>query len=157
MIDEPPMQSIFDAPNHERLAERLVQLTSDSKRQWGRMSVGGMVCHLSDAFRMALGERQPKMRGNVFLKTVVRFIALSTPMTWPEGAKTVPEADQERGGTPPGDFSDDVATLEQLMARFASTGSGDMPAHPIFGKLTRGEWGRWGYKHVDHHFRQFGV
>ncbi len=29
--------------------------------------------------------------------------------------------------------------------------------HPAFGRLTRGEWGRWAFRHMDHHSRQFGV
>jgi hypothetical protein len=29
--------------------------------------------------------------------------------------------------------------------------------HPIFGKLSQGDWLTWGYRHVDHHLRQFGV
>lgn len=33
----------------------------------------------------------------------------------------------------------------------------DTMSHPIFGKLSAGERGRWGYRHLDHHGRQFGV
>jgi hypothetical protein len=29
--------------------------------------------------------------------------------------------------------------------------------HPIFGQMTEKEWMRWGYLHMDHHLRQFGV
>ena len=29
--------------------------------------------------------------------------------------------------------------------------------HPIFGPLTTSQWMRWGYLHVYHHLRQFGV
>lgn len=29
--------------------------------------------------------------------------------------------------------------------------------HPVFGKLTETERLRWGYRHVDHHLRQFGT
>ena len=31
------------------------------------------------------------------------------------------------------------------------------PIHPFFGKLTNDQWGVLLYKHLDHHFRQFGV
>jgi hypothetical protein len=34
---------------------------------------------------------------------------------------------------------------------------GDWPPHPILGRLSRGQWMRWGYRHMDHHLRQFGV
>ena len=29
--------------------------------------------------------------------------------------------------------------------------------HPMFGKFTGEQWGRIMYKHLDHHFKQFGV
>jgi hypothetical protein len=30
-------------------------------------------------------------------------------------------------------------------------------AHPIFGPMSDAAWLRWGYLHMDHHLRQFGV
>ena len=29
--------------------------------------------------------------------------------------------------------------------------------HPIFGQLSEWEWFCWGYRHMDHHLRQFGA
>jgi hypothetical protein len=29
--------------------------------------------------------------------------------------------------------------------------------HPVFQKMSAAEWGRWAYRHVDHHARQFGL
>ena len=29
--------------------------------------------------------------------------------------------------------------------------------HPTFGEFTQKQWGQFQYKHLDHHFRQFGV
>ena len=31
------------------------------------------------------------------------------------------------------------------------------PAHPFFGAMSSSAWLRWGYLHMDHHLRQFGV
>ncbi len=33
----------------------------------------------------------------------------------------------------------------------------DWQPHPAFGKMTKDQWGKMQYKHLDHHFRQFGV
>lgn len=86
----------------------------------------------------------------------MRFVALSTPLPWPHGAKTLPEADQELGGTQPTDFAEDVAGLKALMERFIAQKSDPFPHHPLFGSMSTGESGRWGYRHIDHHLRQFG-
>ena len=29
--------------------------------------------------------------------------------------------------------------------------------HPIFGRMSDGDWLRWGYLHMEHHLRQFGA
>ena len=113
---------------------------------------------MSDAFRMSLNERQTAPI-EVALKPLVRFVALSLPLPWPRGRiKTVPEAEQGIGGTPPSDFERDRAQLLELMARFCAADTDDFcQTHPIFGAMTAKAWKRWGYLHTDHHLRQFGV
>jgi hypothetical protein len=142
------------------LVERLLRLRPDATRKWGRMSCPQMVCHLGDAFRLPLGERPPsKPRDTWVMRTLVKWIALDTPMPWPRGrARTTPEIDQVAGGgTPPGEFATDVAVLVDLIKRFAAQDSDRRPPHPIFGRLSSREWRRWGWAHVDHHLRQFGL
>jgi hypothetical protein len=48
--------------------------------------------------------------------------------------------------------------LEKTLERFWTPDPklGTVP-HPIFGRMTLDEWMRWGYRHCDHHFRQFGA
>jgi len=46
------------------------------------------------------------------------------------------------------------ALLEEVTATGADLGNNE---HPLFGPMSRAEWLRWGYLHMDHHFRQFGV
>jgi hypothetical protein len=29
--------------------------------------------------------------------------------------------------------------------------------HFLFGPLSEAQWARWGYRHMDHHLRQFGL
>jgi hypothetical protein len=56
------------------------------------------------------------------------------------------------------DFTSDVAELVRLVELFATEperASGQ--AHPVFGRLSRSAWLRWGWLHADHHLRQFGA
>ena len=135
----------------------MAALRSDSVAQWGRMSAPQAVCHLADSFRLVLGEKPTDMRGGLLTKTVIRFVALTLPVAWPRNVETAPEVDQERGGTAPSEFRADLDELAALVGRFVATAGRDMATHPIFGDLTPGEWGRWGYRHMDHHLTQFGV
>lgn len=151
------MDSIYDEAVQQSLKRRLAALGPDSQAQWGRMSAHQAVVHLADAFRLVFGERPTRFKAGLVWKLVSRVFALSTPMPWPKGVETAPEVDQERGGTTPTEFASDMEELVALMDRFISMDGREMAEHPIFGALGRGEWGRWGYRHLDHHLRQFGL
>jgi hypothetical protein len=86
----------------------------------------------------------------------VRRIALQSSLAWPKGIKTMPEAEQGAGGTRPGDFAADRERLFRLMGRFAAPDA-PLGSHPSLGPLTRDEWLVWGYRHTDHHLRQFAL
>jgi hypothetical protein len=140
------------------IVTRLEALQPDSTRRWGRMTAPQMVCHLTDAFRVAMGERTAASKSTVFYRTLIRWVALHTPLPWPKDVPTMPEVDQMAGGTPPGDFSQDVAQLRQLVDRFvAKPRPFAFAPHPLFGEMSDAEWMIWGYRHMDHHLRQFGV
>jgi hypothetical protein len=52
----------------------------------------------------------------------------------------------------------DLAQLEALLERItAQAKTLDGRWHPIFGRMSDAAWLRWGYLHMDHHLRQFGV
>jgi hypothetical protein len=150
------MKSLLNHPDLMELEERLARLTVATPPQWGRMSAPGMVCHLTDSFQVVLGTRSTSRTSTRLERTLIRLIALTLPMRWPKGVQTVAEVDQERGGTPPEEFAADVARLRTAMRDFVSRVPRESLSHPIFGIVSTAEWGRWGYRHVDHHLRQFG-
>lgn len=146
---------------HERcrgdLIRRLRLLRPETPRRWGRMSALQMVCHLSDGFRMATGEKAVSASGGPLKKALLKWTALRLPLPWPEGVQTLPELDQLVNGRCPGDFHEEVADVERFIESLAQrVVAAGWPAHPYFGSMSRGDWLRWGYLHVDHHLRQFG-
>jgi hypothetical protein len=152
------MKTLSNPTDLVEIQTRLQQVRADSLRQWGKMTPQQMLCHLSDAYQVAMGERAEKYVGNWFLTTVGKWIALSAPLKWPKGIKTGPASDQEQAGTRPGDFEQDRQRLATLLRRFtAAQRDFQFAAHPAMGKLTVEEWMRWGYLHADHHLRQFNV
>lgn len=123
---------------------------------WGSMSAPQTICHLCDAFRCPIGERVPApFKALPLPAPVFKWLALWVPLKWPPGIRTPPEVDQRIGGTPPAEFEADRAALLATLDRFAF-GTGPWAPHPMFGRMTRAEWMRWGYLHCDHHLRQFG-
>lgn len=151
------LRSLFRPHDLQRVEARLASLRPDRDARWGRMSAHQAVCHLADSFRFVLGERPTDMRSSFLTKTVIRVVALTLPVAWPKGVATVPEMDQEVGGTAPSDFKVDVDELKVLLGRFVALTGRGMDTHPIFGDLTPGEWGRWGFRHMDHHLTQFSA
>lgn len=149
------MATIFEPAAFAELTRRIGTVERDAPRQWGRMSVEGMVCHLNDAFLMVLGERPSEKKPSWVERTALRFLALHTPMPWPKGAQTPAEVDQEKGGSQPGEFDQDKLNLQSTLERFANEAQARSMFHPIFGQLSTPELGRWAYRHVDHHLRQF--
>ena len=136
------------------IRQRIERLTPDTPRKWGRMTSHQMVCHLTDGYRMSSGERKPNAVDNLFSRSIVRLVALHTPLAWPKGIKTVAEADQEQGGTKPAEWDRDLAELLRRIDAFKAV---EGYPHPIFGRLTTNEWDVWGFRHADHHLHQFGL
>ena len=140
------------------LIRRLRRVRPESTARWGRMSAHQMLCHLSDACRIVTGQRAVRSASGPLRRTVVKWMALYAPLPWPAGIPTLPELDQQGGGTCPTDFSGDVREVESLLERIATLPEGtDWPDHPIFGAMSQAAWLRWAYRHADHHLRQFGA
>jgi hypothetical protein len=153
------VRTLARADDKAELLRRLEALRADSRQRWGRMTAPQVVCHLSDAFLMAMGRRPVSPATGALERTVVKWIALYLPVRWPGGRiLTRPEIDQAIGGTRPGDFAADVAQLAALTQLFtATTRNFEWEPHPIFGRMSESDWMRWGYLHMDHHLRQFGA
>ncbi len=152
------MKTLANAEDKADVIRRIASIGPASRRRWGTMTVSQMICHLSDAFRVALGDKAAEPVKNRFNGTVMKWSGLWLPFPWPRGVPTVPECDATIGGTPPSELERDKGELFALLERFATLP--DVVAqheHPIFGGMTEKEWMRWGYLHVDHHLRQFAA
>jgi hypothetical protein len=150
-------KTLADPEAWAEILRRIEALTPSSGRRWGRMTAHQMVCHLSDACRAALGERRLPVIGTLWERIVIRWLAIHTNVTWPQGVRTVPEVDQEFGGTCPTEFARDVDELRRLIQRFSGPAAQLSGDHPLFGALSAAEWRTFGYRHADHHLRQFGA
>jgi hypothetical protein len=152
------MKTLARPDDKAEVLRRLRDVHPGSARRWGRMSAPQMVCHLADAFRMALGQKPVSEVPGLLNRTFVKWMALYAPLRWPPGLLTRPEIDQLVTGTRPCEFATDVAQVEAFVALMtAPSPDFDFPSHPIFGKMSRRDWMRWGYLHMDHHLRQFGA
>jgi Protein of unknown function (DUF1569) len=151
------MKTLAREQDKAEIVRRLRTVRPDSARRWGRMTAPQMICHLCDACRMATGQKVVSDTTLPLPRTLVKWLALYTPLRWRTGILTRPEIDQQVAGTKPGDFAADVAELEGLLELLTTRPAKGWPAHPIFGRMSHAAWLRWGYLHADHHLRQFGA
>lgn len=149
------MSTLADPAVRELCCARLARIDPLVRPRWGRMTAPQMVCHLNDSFAVAAGAKYASPATGLVQRTVIKWIALHTPVPWARGLPTRPEVEAGRGGTPPTEWDRDCGDLRARIAEFAALQR--FGEHPLFGKMSRTDWLIWGYRHVDHHFRQFGV
>ena len=153
------MKTLTNPNDRAEVLARLRQMRPDSQRRWGKMSANQMICHVNDSFKSVIGEREVNGdKSNFLTRTLVRWIALYAPMKWPHGVPTMAENDQEKGGTPPQDFQRDLDALVVMIDRVTRAQKDfRWGRYPLFAEMSEGDWARWGYLHIDHHLRQFGL
>jgi hypothetical protein len=146
-------KSVWSEDNRRALLERLERLAPDTIPRWGKMNAPQMVAHLTSWARMAGGELTTKT-----IPVPLRYFPLKQLVIYwlpfPKGVPTAPEL-IARGPT---DWAAETAALRAHIGSFATEDKkAEWPLHPAFGKLTPRAWGVLCYRHIDHHFRQFGV
>ena len=148
------MGSILNNEERSAIVRRMQSLSASSTARWGSMDVLGMLQHLRLSARMALGELEvPSVNKRAFHAFPLKHLILYV-LPFPKGAPTAPELKPVDAVS----FEEERAALLELLERIG-TGprEGGGPAHPLFGPLTRREWGVVTYKHADHHLKQFGA
>lgn len=149
--------TLLDASIAAAIRERMNKLTPESSPRWGKMNVNQMMCHVTDGFLMSMGDRPLPDESNFFSRTFIKFLVIKV-IKMPKEVPTMPGLDQMKEGTKPGEFEDNRrAMIDALDKLYTLPPDHVWAAHPKFGPLTAREWGILGYKHVDHHLRQFGV
>lgn len=150
------LPSIFDNKTTEETFKRLEKISYVSKPEWGKMNSAQMLAHLNVAYDLAYGRRKsnPSFFTKLMLKLFVKGIVTSEK-PYPKNSRTGPEfiiADERDFEKEKSLFIDNVKQTESNGAKFFENKESS-----AFGALTAKEWSTQFYKHIDHHFRQFGA
>jgi len=147
------MKNLWESDARQEVSERIDMLTPDSPALWGKMNASQMMAHIVDALRMATGELAVKEKKRPIRFTPLKQLIIYGP-PFPKNVPTAPELLVRQ----PDDWDAECASLRRMMDVFAARKPGEkLPRHPVFGELSRRAWGVLGYRHLDHHLRQFGV
>ena len=148
------MQNMFNPEDRAAIERRFKVLQPDSPRQWGKMNPAQMLAHCAAALEAPLGERQEAR--SIIGRLIAPFVRSSTFGEQPLPRNTPTDPDcvivDER------EFLAEQRRLLEKLTRFCDRGpsAADRRMHSFFGALSGQDWGRFVYKHLDHHLRQFG-
>lgn len=150
-----PVHSLFNRTDAGNILARLDKIKSNTPRIWGKMTVSQMLAHCSEAMETATGAKHhPRtflgwLLGPFFKKNYLG------DKPFPKGSPTAKQFIIR--GQP--DFATQKERLHRLICSFVDGGSEKCTPYPhsFFGKMAPEEWSIAMYKHLDHHFRQFGV
>jgi hypothetical protein len=151
------MADKFEGAVKEQIFARIDKLQPDSKAAWGRLNATSMLSHLNDAFRISLGMRDVKDKSNFFTRYIKFPIAVYVLPAWPKGSRTAAEMNPLQAGSKPRDFYTEAEFLKKMIDIFNERDEAKIKPHPMFGKLNKQQWHDLFVKHIDHHFKQFGV
>lgn len=147
------MPEIWDPGRPDEILRRLEKLTSTTRPAWGKFTAARMLDHCAGAMRAALGDLPLAPLKSPFRNWLMRKLVIYV-MPWPKGVQTAPELipDSEP------DFQKAKADLQAVLRRFVDAGpAGSFADHVALGKLSGKDWGALTYRHLDHHWRQFGL
>jgi hypothetical protein len=117
------------------------------------MSALRMLAHVADWMLMARGEIRTTPRNWVLQYPPLKQLAIYW-LPFPKGVPTAPEL----VGREPLDWAIERAAVREHLRWFENLDPQMVwPEHPVFAKLDGKAWCVLGYRHMDHHLRQFGV
>jgi hypothetical protein len=149
--------SLFDRTKCAEIVSRINRLTPESRAAWGKMDVGEMLCHCADGIKMATGERPAADKSNFLMRALVKPLVIHV-LPMPKSAPSPDEINPKMNGSRPSDFTGDRRNLLGDIEKICALPEDHAWAqHPLFGRMTRRQWGLLGHKHLDHHLKQFGV
>ena len=139
------------------ILERIDKLTPKTQSLWGKMNVNQMLRHTTYGLENAMGEMDATAKSGPIMRAIMRFVVLKTDIPAPKGkAETFPEFNTVENGVNPEDFNAEREHLKATLNRFPDSSKYGTES-PLLGKMSKQDWARLNYGHLDHHLRQFGV
>ena len=146
------VKNLFDTAVKQDIINRINKLTPQHQAQWGKMNVAQMLAHCQMPLGVATGKH--KLKRN-FLLSLIGPLFKKQLFNEQPFKKNLP-TDKSFIIADPQGFETEKQKLIDMVNVFSDTTMSGEP-HPFFGKLTKEEWSKGTWKHLDHHLQQFGV
>ena len=151
------MENIFDAKVAQNYIDRINQLTPETQRKWGTMSVDEMLAHCNVAYE-TIYEPQRHQKPKPFTALLLKWFVKPGVVSEKAYRQSIPTAPMFviRSGK---NFEDEKKRLIGYIQKTQQLGSEAFDGRPShsFGKLSAKQWNNMLAKHLNHHLAQFGV
>jgi hypothetical protein len=146
-------KNLFEPAVKQEIEARINKLTSQSLPKWGKMNVAQMLAHLQEPMAIALDGKSVKV--NWLMKMI---FPLFKSKLWDDQPykQNLPTSPSFITYGSEKDFEKEKQGLLIMVSRFSEANILS-DRHPVFGKLTKENWSKATWKHIDHHLQQFGV
>ena len=147
------VKNLFEPAVKQEIEDRINRLTSQSLPKWGKMNVAQMLAHLQEPMAIALDGKSVKV--NCLMKMI---FPLFKSKLWDDKPykQNLPTSPSFITYGSEKDFEKEKHGLLNMVNRFTEANILS-DRHPVFGKLTKENWSKATWKHIDHHLQQFGV
>jgi hypothetical protein len=146
-------RSLSNALARQELIDRLERLSPEATPLWGTMTAPQMLAHLADWMLMAKGELKTAPKNRLLRFPPLKQLAIYW-LPFPRGVPTAPELISRK----PSEWATERAAVREHVQWFGNLDPKVVwPEHPVFAKMSTQAWCVLGYRHMDHHLRQFGV
>ncbi len=146
--------NIFTDADYHAIVQRINYLTPQGKRRWGKMNLPQMLQHCAIQLKLALGNLPGTKPESTFLfrTAVVRWLSLYI-IPWPKGFETPSVMNMLTNNMSVESLDIEKAQLLDLLQQIIQKQS--LARHPFYGLLSKKDWGRLIWVHLDHHLKQF--
>lgn len=151
------MQNVFDAKDAQEYINRINNLTPETQRKWGKMSVDQVLAHLNVAYDLTFTPEKFPKPSFIAKFLLSRFVKskITNEIPYKQSLPTSPAfiiADERNFEEEKAKLIGNIQRVQQL-GREAFEGKENIN----FGKMTAQCWNNMFAKHLNHHLEQFGV
>ena len=151
------MQNVFDAKDAQEYINRINNLTPETQRKWGKMSVDQVLAHLNVAYDLTFTPEKFPKPSFIAKYLLSRFVKpkITNEIPYKQSLPTSPAfiiADERNYEEEKAKLIGNIQRVQQL-GREAFEGKENIN----FGKMAAQDWNNMFAKHLNHHLDQFGV
>src|ERR1044071_4480524 len=140
------IKDMFHPAIKQDIIDRINKLTPETKQLWGKMNVSQMLSHVQLPINCAYGTH--KIKGSLLLRIVGPLFksVLYNDKPYKQSLPTDPSYIVVDAKS----FETEKQKLLELVNKF-SPDAVVLLNHPVWGKLTKDQWSKATWKHLDHH------